>query len=79
MGGVRRYLLDHLADANPLSGFASSDNTSTCLVCLDEFQSADIADRECIRLRCGHKFHRECIIEWGAVSNTCPTCRDSIV
>lgn len=48
-----------------------------CTICMDplgEFLSV---------LKCGHKFHSKCIIEYGVKHNnkelTCPLCRDKIL
>lgn len=47
---------------------------SICMDPLDDFLSV---------LKCGHKFHSKCIIEYGYTHNnkelTCPLCRDIIL
>ena len=30
------------------------------------------------RLKCGHIFHDECVLEWSKLSNKCPECRANI-
>ena len=43
-----------------------------CAICLDIIESGDdIYDIS----HCNHSFHRKCIIQWIAKSNTCPSCR----
>ena len=42
-----------------------------CPICLDNIESGD--DIYDIR-HCNHSFHRKCIIQWFAKSNTCPSC-----
>ena len=29
-------------------------------------------------LICGHKFHRDCFLQWYEINNTCPQCRSII-
>ncbi|KJK42189.1 hypothetical protein UK23_38295 [Lentzea aerocolonigenes] len=42
-----------------------------CVVCLAEIDDPHIAKE----LGCGHCFHLECILQWGAGSRRCPLCR----
>lgn len=42
-----------------------------CPVCLKDVASGD----ETVIMPCSHSSHEECIVEWLAVQNTCPTCR----
>ena len=44
-----------------------------CTICLAEL----IFDKK--RLQCGHKFHRDCILEWAKNHNNCPMCRLKIM
>jgi hypothetical protein len=46
----------------------------TCPICL----GAMLNPRHTKTLRCGHKFHRECIDQWNTTNPTCPSCRTSI-
>lgn len=42
-----------------------------CPICLQSkrwFQETRI-------LKCGHKFHTDCIINWSNINQTCPICR----
>ena len=41
-----------------------------CSICLDE-----ITDADCKILKCGHKYHEECINDWLTRDKTCPYCR----
>ena len=43
-----------------------SDNT--CSICLEEVSHHH-------ELKCKHKFHSRCIVNWLIRTNTCPTCR----
>ena len=40
-----------------------------CAICLDEILT------DGLKLMCGHKFHRDCILEWAKKNNNCPICR----
>lgn len=65
-----------LVDALPVVKF-SGDNISTspdCSVCKDSFNLGE----ELIQLPCKHMFHRDCIMPWLQMRDTCPTCRFSI-
>ena len=46
-----------------------------CAICLDNIESDE--DTYVIR-NCNHCFHRKCIIQWFAKSNTCPCCRSIV-
>ena len=58
---------------NPNKYF-KNDTTEKCPICLD---SMNIGEKEqaVASMNCEHTFHRECIIGWLKVSNTCPICR----
>lgn len=43
-----------------------------CTICLDSFQEESVV----IRLKCRHKFHIECLLEWGEEQQKCPHCRE---
>lgn len=47
-----------------------------CVICLEEWEQGkkNIADL----LPCWHRFHRDCIKEWLATQNDCPSCRKNI-
>ena len=52
------------------------DAFGACTVCFAQFEAGD----ECVRLLCGHVFHRDCVVQWvntrtesGRVP-TCPQC-----
>jgi hypothetical protein len=55
---------------------AYDDAFGACTVCFAQFEAGD----ECVRLLCGHVFHRDCVVRWvntrtesGRVP-TCPQC-----
>ncbi|KAJ3102098.1 hypothetical protein HDU96_009764 [Phlyctochytrium bullatum] len=43
----------------------------TCPICVEEFTEQDFS-RE---TPCKHLYHRECIVSWLKMHNTCPSCR----
>mmetsp|Transcript_53110 Transcript_53110/g.153216 ORF Transcript_53110/g.153216 Transcript_53110/m.153216 type:complete len:387 (-) Transcript_53110:293-1453(-) len=50
----------------------SSVGEDSCAICLQDM------DHQPRRLRCGHRFCRQCIRNWLRKSNACPTCRQSV-
>ncbi|KAJ0967063.1 hypothetical protein J5N97_023980 [Dioscorea zingiberensis] len=42
-----------------------------CSVCRDEVRAGAIATQ----MPCGHVYHRDCILPWLALRNSCPVCR----
>eukprot|EP00762_Andalucia_godoyi_P005264 ANDGO_06826.mRNA.1 ERAD-associated E3 ubiquitin-protein ligase HRD1 len=44
----------------------------TCVVCREDMVEAK-------QLRCGHCFHRHCLLTWAQQNNSCPLCRSSIL
>jgi hypothetical protein len=56
------------------TGRACTGGTS-CSVCLNEFDGADLVKRT----RCRHVFHATCLDEWlDRAKNTCPYCRQGL-
>jgi hypothetical protein len=45
-----------------------------CPICLGAMLNPRLTET----LRCGHKFHRECIDQWTTTNPSCPSCRTSI-
>ena len=53
------------------------EDTRSCAVCQSEFELTD----EVIRMPCPgfhHTFHKDCIMPWLKMRNTCPTCRHEL-
>ncbi|KAM7279488.1 hypothetical protein ACFE04_006622 [Oxalis oulophora] len=46
-------------------------NDALCAVCKDEMNFGEIASQ----LPCAHRYHKDCIIPWLQIRNTCPVCR----
>jgi hypothetical protein len=49
-------------------------NDQTCSICYDE----DSLDKNIITTKCGHTFHRDCLLKWYKRQNTCPYCRGEL-
>jgi hypothetical protein len=45
-------------------------DSATCSICI-----AAHGPRGSVLLRCGHCYHRECIVPWLGRARTCPLCR----
>lgn len=50
---------------------AENNNTVVCAVCKDEFAVGE----KVTKMPCCHLYHRDCIIPWLGIRNTCPVCR----
>jgi E3 ubiquitin-protein ligase RNF115/126 len=57
---------------------------SKCVVCQDGFSGSFTTTEgdegsggrmEALMMPCRHVFHKECLVPWLKMSNTCPTCR----
>ncbi|CAN7030207.1 unnamed protein product [Brassica rapa subsp. trilocularis] len=44
-----------------------------CTICQDKFVGTGVVNS----LRCNHKYHHLCIVEWVRHNLSCPTCRDT--
>lgn len=45
-----------------------------CTVCQEDFKINEIIKK----IRCQHSFHKDCIMPWLNIKNTCPTCRKTM-
>ncbi|PNT67941.1 E3 ubiquitin-protein ligase RNF181 [Brachypodium distachyon] len=52
---------------------ARSSSAEGCAICLQDYKEGD----ELTEMPCsgGHRFHRQCILEWLARRRSCPLCR----
>ena len=46
-----------------------------CSICLEEYN----INKDIIKLKCNHEYHKKCIKEWLKVNNNCPQCRGDII
>lgn len=58
-----------------ISKLKENNKKSTCMICLKD---SDNYDFSYIKLKCGHRFHFNCIKEWKCHCNTCPICRKEL-
>ena len=74
---------NHYRGNPPASKFAIENLTEStladcaedgCSVCQDEMEKGAVV----LRMPCGHRFHRLCLVPWLAEKNTCPVCRCEI-
>lgn len=52
----------------------SRSSLDECAICLDTLPRNDL-ENITYRLKCGHVYHSECILEWFKKYYTCPYCR----
>ncbi|XP_019180213.1 PREDICTED: RING-H2 finger protein ATL16-like [Ipomoea nil] len=73
-GGLERSVIESIPTYE-FKRVAGEGNSSSCAVCLNEFQGGE-------KLRviphCGHGFHIECIDVWLRNNANCPICRNCI-
>ncbi|KAL0914996.1 hypothetical protein M5K25_015391 [Dendrobium thyrsiflorum] len=48
-----------------------ANNNYLCAICKDEFSLEERANQ----LPCSHLYHKDCILPWLGIRNTCPVCR----
>jgi len=58
------------------------ESQTECAICMEDFRNDDSDNSEEIdpikTLRCGHRFHCDCIDPWIAQKSSCPLCRASV-
>ena len=55
--------------------FSNTDNEEKlCTICIEDFEEGN----SCIKLKCGHIFHENCISDWVKYNPQCPVCRVEI-
>jgi hypothetical protein len=50
---------------------ASNLTSTSCSICLNSLEIGE----ECVRMKCAHVYHRDCLTSWLRTTNTCPDCR----
>lgn len=49
-----------------------------CVICLEALYSDEETNAEVTSLRCGHRFHTDCIRDWMQTNTKCPYCRQEM-
>ncbi|KAF8090192.1 hypothetical protein N665_0483s0030 [Sinapis alba] len=62
-----KRVVDELPDAE----ITSEELSIGCAICKDEI----VVEEKVKRLPCKHYYHKECIVPWLGIRNTCPVCR----
>lgn len=65
---------DILPVVAPARAGAASSTAKTCTLCDESMETADGRYYYTTRLRCGHRFHDECLIPQLNINMSCPTC-----
>lgn len=60
-----------------MDNFCSRHLKQKCSICWENVPSTNSAKHK--RLRCGHAFHLNCILNWFIHSDECPICRNNQV
>lgn len=62
--------VESLLDVVVTEGLLSIDEAQ-CSVCMDTFQMGTVAKK----MPCSHVYHKDCILPWLELHNSCPVCR----
>ena len=46
-----------------------------CIICFDNY----LENNKCSELYCGHKFHKDCLLQWMNERKTCPLCNTGFI
>ena len=65
-------LLDKL---DKLDSIPTPDGTK-CTICTNRYYNDN---SNMIQFSCTHYFHKDCIIEWAKIKDTCPVCRNILI
>jgi hypothetical protein len=66
-------LTERLGEVRRMAAGASLQADSVCAICLDGLRAQQVV----IELRCGHEYHKPCILKWlkSCDPPTCPQCK----
>jgi hypothetical protein len=82
IGGVTKYVsTDFINELKEPIGTERLDGTGevcNCSICMESIGIEPNIDIPCVRLPCGHNFHKDCISPWFKENNKCPDCRKEL-
>ena len=64
--------IDSQANSYRVTSKSGEKGNTSCCICLEKFHPDDII---LSGLVCSHGYHRECILGWVEVNDSCPVCR----
>ena len=59
-----------------ISYFNKMNKKTICMICMNE---SDEFTYRFNKIKCGHKFHYDCLKEWKNHSTSCPICRKELI
>ena len=72
---IKKYK-DYKIDKNLLLPINIEDiKENKCSICLEEYNR----DKDIIKLKCNHEYHKKCIKMWLNINKICPQCRGDII
>jgi len=70
-----KFIQEFITNRNKsILDFNKKNYGEECPICLEMFGELDDISLFCT-LKCGHSYHRKCIIDWLSKDKSCPTCR----
>ncbi|XP_020593643.1 E3 ubiquitin-protein ligase RING1-like [Phalaenopsis equestris] len=69
-----RSALEALPSRQVSAEMVSGDKKAYCVVCVDAFEIGD----EAMWMPCKHFYHKNCIVPWLKLHNSCPVCRHEL-
>ena len=64
--------------SSSLSSFRNESKPSTCNICLMDFEEGEIVGFS-KNPDCNHCYHKECILDWLMLKDSCPICRRDFI
>ena len=73
---IKKKYKDHKMEQKLLLPINIEDiKENKCSICLEEYNR----DKDIIKLKCNHEYHKECIKMWLNINKICPQCRGDII
>jgi hypothetical protein len=63
-----------------VKNFDKNDIDDLCAICMSSNENNNDNNNEnnIVITNCQHKFHKECLVNWNTINNSCPLCRATI-